>query len=144
MKFYITTEDIQKLKRSFLNLKLFSIINVPEILEKLGYTYNTIDDYAAFIVNKKINKLIENYVKSKRTRGIIYCNPWINESIIKNINKIVQDISNISDVVLLDDFNVPKLHYLYPNFNEIIFFPSIKKIRIIEAKSIKDKIEWKT
>ena len=143
MKFYVTVEGINKLKRSFLNLKLFSIINVTQILEDLGYTYDTIDEYGAFIVNKKIIKLITNYVKSKRIRGIIYCNPHISEGIIDNLYDILENNEKISEVVLLDDYNIPKLQHLYPYFNEVIFFPSIKKIRIIEAKSIKDKIDWK-
>lgn len=144
MKFYVTVEGIPKLKRSFLNLKLFSIINVPEILEGLGYTYSTIDDYGAFIVNTKIINLIKKYVKSKRIRGVIYCNPQINEHIIDNLNKILQDYEKISEIVLLDDYNVPRLQHFYTYFEEVIFFPSIKKIRLIECKSIKDKINWKS
>ena len=65
MKFYITIEGIPKLKRSFLNLKLFSIINIQDILEEHNYNYDNIDDYGAFIINKKINSLIKNYTKSK-------------------------------------------------------------------------------
>lgn len=142
MKFYCTIEGITKLKRSFLNLKLFSIVNVPEILEDLGYTYNTIDEYGSFIVNKKIIKLVNNYIKSKRIRGIIYSNPNINKSIIDNIYDILKNNEKISEIVLLDDYNIPKLQYLYPCFNEVIFFPSIKKIRLIECTNIKDKINW--
>ena len=143
MKFYVTVEGIQKLKRSFLNLKLFSIVNVTEILEDLGYTYSTIDEYGVFIVNKRIMKLINNYVKSKRIRGIIYCNPHLNDGIVENLHDILETTAKINEVVLLDDYNVPKLQNLYPLFNEVIFFPSIKKIRLIECKSIKDKIDWK-
>jgi hypothetical protein len=133
MKFYITIEGTTKLKRSFLNLKLFSIINVSEILEEYGYTYSTIDDYGAFIVSKKINNLIKSYSKSKRIRGIIYSNPTLGECVIPNLFNSLNDIENISEVVLMDDYNLPKLNNLYEYFNEIIFFPSIKKIRLIEC-----------
>jgi len=136
VKFYITIEGIQRLKKSFLNLKLFSIIYIPEILEQYGYTYSTIDDYGSFIISNQINDLIKTYAKSKRIRGIIYSNPDINENIIPNIFELLSDIDTISEVVLLDDYNVPKLQYLYSNFNEIIFFPSIKKIRLIECVSL--------
>ena len=136
MKFYITIEGTTKLKRSFLNLKLFSIINVSEILEEYGYTYSTIDDYGAFIVSKKINNLIKSYSKSKRIRGIIYSNPTLGECIIPNLFNSLNEIENISEVVLMDDYNLPKLNNLYEYFNEIIFFPSIKKIRLIEARDI--------
>jgi len=133
MKFYITVEGTTKLKRSFLNLKLFSIINVAEILEEHGYTYSTIDDYGAFIVSTKINNLIKSYSKSKRIRGIIYSNPTLCEKIIPNLFNSLNKIENISEVVLMDDYNLPKLGNLYEYFNEIIFFPSIKKIRLIEC-----------
>jgi len=143
MKFYITIEGINKIKRSFLNLKLFSVINVLEIIEQFGYTYSTIDDYSAFIINKKIIDLIKNYSRSKRIRGIIYCNPYLSDVVIDGLYEILVPYDKISEVVLLDDYNVPKLKHLYYQFDEIIFFPSIKKIRLIECKSIKENIEWK-
>lgn len=143
MKFYVTIEGVSKLKRSFLNLKLFSIISVNDIIEDYGYTYNTIDDYGAFIVNEKILSLIKNYTKSKRIRGIIYSNPNLNDDIVKNLREQIKDYEKITEFVLIDEYNLPKLQTLYPLFNEIIFFPSIKKVRLIECKSIKDKIDWK-
>jgi len=143
MKFYVTVEGVQKLKRSFLNLKLFSIIDVQRILEDYGYTYNTIDDYGAFIINEQILTLIKNYSKSKRIRGIIYANPNINDDIIINLQERVDKLKKVSEFVLIDEYNLPKLQQFYPLFNEIIFFPSIKKVRLIECKSIKDKIDWK-
>jgi len=142
MKFYVTTEGIQKLKRSFLNLKLFSIIHVPEILEKYGYTYENIDKYGVFIVSNKINDLIKSYAKSKRIRGIIYSNPTVDEELIPNLFDTLKDLETINEVVLLDDYHLPKLKHLYPYFDEIIFFPSIKKIRLIECKPIKDDMDW--
>jgi len=143
MKFYITVEGLPKLKRAFLNLKLYSVVSVPEILSDLGYTYSTIDEYAAFIVNQKITGLIENYVKSKSIRGIIYSNPNLSRDIIENLFNELETCDRISDLVLLDDYNVPKLEQYYDLFREIIFFPSVKKIRLIECKPIQDKLNWK-
>jgi hypothetical protein len=143
MKFYVTDEGIQKLKRSFLNLKLFSIIDVQRILEDYGYTYSTIDDYGAFIINEQILALIKNYSKSKRIRGIIYSNPNLSDDIILNLQERVEKQKKINEFVLIDEYNLPRLQQFYPLFNEIIFFPSIKKVRLIECKSIKDKINWK-
>jgi hypothetical protein len=134
MKFYLTVENVIKLKKSFLNLKLFSIISIPEILEQYGYTYSTIDEYGSFIVSRHIQTLIKTHSKSKRIRGIFYSNPLINEEILPNLFETLYENELISEIVLLDDFNVPKLKYLYPYFNEIVFFPSIRKIRLIEAK----------
>jgi intein/homing endonuclease len=146
MKFYVTIEGTPRLKKSFLNLKLFSILYIPEILEQYGYTYSTIDDYGSFIISNQINELIKTYAKSKRIRGIIYSNPDIDENILPNIFDTLADIQSISEVVLMDDYNVPKLTHLYSNFDEIVFFPSIKKIRLIECQKISNlqNIEWKS
>jgi len=138
MKFYVTTECTKKLKRSFLNLKLFSIIYIPSILEQYGYTYNTIDEYGSFIVSKKINSLIKSYSKSKRIKGIIYSNPIINKELIPNLFESLEHLESITEIVLMDDYYIPKLKHLYPYFDEIIFFPSIKKVRLIEAKNIEE------
>jgi len=140
MKFYVTTEGVKKLKRSFLNLKLFSIIHVPEILEKHGYTYDNIDEYGSFIISNKINDMISSYAKSKRIRGIIYSNPIINEDLLPNLFEALVDLDSITEVVLMDDYYLPKLKHLYPHFDEIIFFPAIKKIRLIEAKPITEML----
>jgi hypothetical protein len=145
MKFYVTIEGTQRLKKSLLNLKLYSIIYIPEILEQYGYTYSTIDDYGSFIISNQINELIKTYARSKRIRGIIYSNPGISEQILPNIFETVAEIDTISEIVLLDDYNVPKLTHLYPIFDEIVFFPSIKKVRLIECQKISNlqNIEWK-
>ena len=143
MKFYITVEGVPKLKRSFLNLKLYSIINVSEILADHGYEYESIDEYGIFIVNEKIIKLITNYVKSKRIRGIIYSNANLVLPTIENLFDTLEPMEKIQDIVLLDDYNVPKLKDHYKYFNEIIFFPSVKKIRLIECKPIKEGVDWK-
>jgi len=145
MKFYVTIENIQQLKKSFLNLKLFYIIYVPDILEEYGYTYSTIDEYGSFIISNKINELIKSYSKSKRMRGIVYSNSNISEDLILNLYDVLSKIDTISEVVLMDDYNVPKLEHLYHLFDEIIFFPTIKRVRLIECQKItymKD-IEWK-
>ena len=134
MKFYVTIEGTPRLKKSFLNLKLFSIIYIPEILEKYGYTYSTIDEYGSFIISTYIDDLIRTYAKSKRIRGIIYSNPSLTEEILPNLFDTLENIETISEVVLLDDYNVPKLTYIYSYFDEIVFFPLVKKIRLIECQ----------
>ena len=121
MKFYVTIEGTPRLKKSFLNLKLFSIIYIPEILEKYGYTYSTIDEYGSFIISTYIDDLIRTYAKSKRIRGIIYSNPSLTEEILPNLFDTLENIETISEVVLLDDYNVPKLTYIYSYFDEIVY-----------------------
>jgi hypothetical protein len=137
MKFYITIENLNKLKRSFLNLKLYSIIDVPKIISSLDYDYNDIDKYGIFLINNEITNKINTFSKSKRIRGIFYINPNINEGIIDNLFESLYDNEKITDIILLDDYNIPKLKQYYHKFNEIIFFPSIKKIRLTEYNKIK-------
>lgn len=136
MKLFITIENAEKLKRSFINLKLYSVIYVPEILEQHGYTYETIDDYSSFIISNYINSLIKTYSRSKRIRGIFYSNPSLNEEVLPNIFETIAELNTISEVVLIDDYNVPKLKPIYHYFDEIIFFPTIKKVRLIECTSL--------
>jgi hypothetical protein len=143
MKFYVTIENVSRLKKSFLNLKLFSIIYIPEILEQYGYTYSTIDEYGSFIISNQITELIKTYAKSKRIRGILYSNPNLSEELLPNLFETLSEISSISEIVLMDDYNVPKLTHLYQDFDEIIFFPSIKKIRLIEAVNIQKISNYK-
>ena len=144
MKFYLTIENITKLKRSFLNLKLYSIIDVPEIIDEFGYHYDNIDKYGTFLINKEIMSRIETYLKSKRIRGIIYINPNLNEAIIDNLFDTLEPYEKIQDIVLFDDYNLPKLQQYYEKFKEVIFFPSIKKIRLTEYQNLEaDKeIYW--
>lgn len=146
MKFYVTVEGTPRLKKSFLNLKLFSIIYIPEILEKYGYTYSTIDDYGSFIISTYIDDLIQTYTKSKRIRGIIYSNPLISEEILPNLFNTLENKESVTEIVLLDDYNVPKLTHLYSYFDEIVFFPLVKKIRLIECQKINnlETIRWKS
>lgn len=146
MKFYVTVEGTPRLKKSFLNLKLFSIIYIPEILEKYGYTYSTIDDYGSFIISTYIDDLIQTYAKSKRIRGIIYSNPLISEEILPNLFNTLENKESVTEIVLLDDYNVPKLTHLYSYFDEIVFFPLVKKIRLIECQKINnlETIRWKS
>ena len=44
--------------------------------------------------------------------------------------------SQIEDLTLLDDYDTPKLRDYYSLFDEIIFFPTFKKTKIIECRPI--------
>lgn len=136
MKIYITVENRQRLKRSFLNLKMYSIISVEQILDEYGYSYDTLDEFNTFIVNSKLLDMFNSQIKSKRNRGVIYSNPHLNEEILNNLIEKLNEYEKVSEIVLLDDTNLPKLKHLYGYFDEIIFFPSVKKVRLIECVSL--------
>ena len=83
------------------------------------------------------------YLKSKRIRGIFYINPYINIGTIDNLFNQLEPFEKIDDIVLLDDYNIPKLNTYYDKFKEVIFFPSIKKIRLTEYQKLQDdNIIW--
>ena len=58
--------------------------------------------------------------------------------IIISIKNALNDItkSQIEDLTLLDDYDTPKLKDYYSLFDEIIFFPTFKKTKIIECRPI--------
>lgn len=138
MRIYITVENRQRLKRSFLNLKMYSIISVEQILNEYGYTYDTLDEYNTFIVNSKLYDLFTSQIKSKRNRGVIYSNPYLDKCNLCELIETLNKFEKVTEVVLLDDTNLPKLKHIYDYFDEIIFFPSVKKIRLMECVSLQD------
>ena len=106
MKFYVTIEGVPKLKRSVLNLKLYAIINVAEILKDYGYTYETIDEYGIFIVNDKILSLIQNHMKSKRIRGIIYSNEYLGKDTVDNLFDTMEPFEKIQDIMKCFEYKI--------------------------------------
>jgi len=144
MKLYLTVEGQNTLRRSFLNLKLFSVISVPDIISDLGYSPSIIDDYGAFIISARIQSLMKCYSKSKRIRGVIYSNPNLSKDILPQLFQTAAEFETINSVVLLDDYNIPRVKHLYDFFDEIIFFPAIKKIRLIECNELKESFKLNT
>lgn len=136
MKFYITGESYRKLKNVFTNLNTFYIINVDSLIEESKLDVNKITH--RFIINTEIERLITIGAKSKRYAGIIYINSNINFEIITGIRKSLGEItkSQVEDLTLLDDYDTPKYKEYYKLFDEIIFFPTFKKTKIIECRPI--------
>lgn len=134
MKFYLTVESKYRIQNSFLNLNAFHVIDVQEIIT--SFNLDLSKQTNIFIINSHIEKSILSNSKSKRLQGIIYINNSLNESVIENLYEMVYMNPNISQMVLLDDYYTPKLKSLYKNFEEILFFPSVRKIKIIECKPL--------
>ena len=137
MNFYITTEDKDFLKKNFLNMRFSALISVPDIVESLNETYNEMSMYSKFIVNKTIIGQVENVLKRKRFYSIIYSNPWIDYDSIKNIQEHFNNNPLINTVALLDHKYKSKHEDLWQYFQEVTFFPSVKKKRILECESFK-------
>ena len=136
MKFYITAESSRKLRNVFTNLNTFYLIDVDELLELSGLDPN--NDSHRFIINTELERLICTGAKSKRCTGIIYINSHITCDVILNIKKSLSEITNskVEELSLLDDYDTPKLKEYYQLFDEVIFFPTFKKTKIIECRPI--------
>ena len=136
MKFYITGETYRKLKNVFTNLNTFYIIDVDTLIKDSGL--NPLKLSHSFIINSEIERLISLGAKSKRYTGIIYINSNINYDIIVSIKNSLNEItkSHVEDITSLDDYDTPKYKEYYKLFDEIIFFPTFKKTKIIECRPI--------
>jgi hypothetical protein len=135
MKLYITSESYYRIKNGFTNINAFAIVDVDLIISKLNLDMTK--TYNIFLVNSEIKQLLYQYSNCKKYRGIIYIVNDINKDVIDNINNMIDDEEcNITDLILLDDYDSPKLKIIYPYFSEIMYFSTFKKIKIIECKPI--------
>ena len=132
MKFYATIEPIRRIKNLFSNLSSFYIIDVDTILKESGLDPNKATH--KYLINSELERLIVSGAKSKRYIGMIYINSNLNcDTIVAikySINVITKSV--IDSYVILDDFNIPKLNDYYSLFDEVVFFPSFKKTKLIE------------
>lgn len=142
MNLYVTSESYYRVKTRFTNINSFALIDVNSIIKDLNLDLSKI--FNKFIVQDEIKKMLAAYSKNKKYKGIVYISPEINFDVISNIKKLIYDNKEyneyISDVVLLDDYDSPKLEKYYNLVNEVMFFSTFKRIKIIECKII-DKIK---
>ena len=133
MKIYATVEPIRKLKNLFSNLSSFYIIDVDSILAESGLDPDKMTH--KFLINVELERLIVSGAKSKRYAGMIYINSRLNCDVILAIQNSINVITNsaIDSFVVLDDFDIPKLGDYYSLFDEVVFFPSLKKTKLIEC-----------
>lgn len=137
MNLYVTSESYYRIKNGFSNINAFAIIDVNLIIDTLKLDMTK--TYNIFLVNDEIKKLLSLYSKSKKYRGIIYITKDINSDVIDNIKALMSDTEyshSVSDIILLDDYDIPKLEKYYRCVNEVMFFSTFKKIKIIECKPI--------
>ena len=138
MNLYVTSESYYRLKNGFSNINAFAIIDVNVIINSLNLDMSKA--YNIFLVTDEIRKLLTTYSKSKKHKGIIYITSHIDEHVIENIKTLITSSDNykinINEVILLDDYDTPKLEKYYKLMNEVMFFSTFKKIKIIECKPI--------
>lgn len=139
MKLYVTNHSFDKIKQSFLNLRLYYFVNVDQILESHGYTRDTLDSTSSFIINDYIKEKVTLATRSKRYRDIVYVNSQLDLGVIENLKTFIEDIPKINDLILIDEDDL-KPNEMQKHFKEILYFPTGKKVRIYECKPIQSKM----
>ena len=134
MKFYLTVETQDRIKNTFLNLNLFYMLDIEQVICEYGLDVSK--PHNKFLLSQEIEKIIINQTKSKRIEGIIYINRNLNSQIVHHVYKLVKRIPKIDTVVILDDDTFPKLKELYKIVDEVLFFPSVKRVKILECKTL--------
>lgn len=136
MNLYVTTESDRKLRNVFSNLSGFYIINVDALLAESNLDLSKRSH--CFLINSEISRLISIGAKSKRYSGIIYINSALNKDIVNSLKESVDSMekSQIDEIILLDDYDLPKLKKLYKLFSEVTFFSALKKTKIIQCTSL--------
>lgn len=134
MKIYLTSESRQRIRSSFSNLSLFQIIDVGEIVQSLRIDMGR--QSSEFLINEEITQAIEFAMRSKKINGIIYINPNLTADIISNIRSVADSNGNVDSVVMIDDQDNPKMMDYYHCVDEILYFPILKRIKIIECQPL--------
>ena len=133
MNLYLTFDDKSKIKKCFLNLRKYLVISTDEVIDRLGFQPSDIDSCSSFIINEEIKKMIREGSNGRKLLSIIYSNPVMNDEIIREIIHFSESVKNIEKVVFLVERG--EHEEFYELFEEIMFYPSPKKVHIIECDS---------
>ena len=133
MNLYLTFDDKNKIKKCFLNLRKYLIINSDEVVEKLGFEKDKIDDCLSFIINEEILRMIKDGSSGRKLLGIVYSNSEMNDEIIREIIHFSESVKNIEKVVFLVERG--EQEEFYELFEEVMFYPALKKVHIVECQT---------
>lgn len=140
MKLYVTNFNYDKIKNSILNLKLYYLINVDEIVSSnIDKNKKVINKFDEFIINESIKDKLNKATTSKRYKSIIYINSTLNEQIISNLNDSIKEYPKIENLVFLDEEQSQNIEF-HKLFMELLYLHTNKKVKIIECTPIKSKL----
>lgn len=134
MILYITHEDRSKLKRCFLSLRKQVVITAEDVIVSLGYDPEKLDAYSGFIVNEEMKKIITKSSSGKKSNNIIYSNKNFTDESVREIIHFVYENTKIERVVFLAERD--KHEDYYELFEEVMFFPTVKKVHIYDCEQI--------
>lgn len=132
MILYITHEDKTKMKRCFLSLRKQIVISIDEVIISMGYDPDNLDPYSSFLISEEIKRIISKSSGGKKTNNIIYCNPNFSDESVRGLIHYVTDNTKIEKIVFLVEKG--KYEEYYELFEEVMFFPSIKKVHIFDCE----------
>jgi len=138
MRFYITKESIESIKASFFPIKSLYVIEPKEIAKSFTSVKNK--EHFEFLVNEEVKSRLIYATEKKKSSTIIYINENLDESVVENIKNILVDRGKVSIFVFIDKEEDPKNLYTY--FDEVIYFPKHKKMRIIECEPIRNTMHY--
>ena len=138
MRFYITKESTESIKASFFPIKSLYIIDSKEVAKQFASVQNR--EYFEFLVNEEIKTKILYAVERKKNSTIIFINENLTEEIVDNIKSILAVKGKVKTYIFIDKENIPT--DMYSHFDEIIFFPKHKRVRIVECEPIRNPLYY--
>ena len=61
----------------------------------------------------------------------------LSEKLFDNLFNCVKELPKMENMVLIDDPIFQPLSEFYPLFEEVMFFPTVRKVRILECQTLK-------
>jgi len=138
MRFYITKESEKNIKNTFTNIKGYFFIDIDELKKKFENIDN--ENCFEFLLNESIKEKINQILQKKKLTNIIYLNKNLNLDVVKNIKENFEESPKIEKFVFID--RKEENEYLYPLFDEIVFIPEQRKIKILECEKIKNPMYY--
>jgi hypothetical protein len=138
MNLYLTFDDKSKIKKCFLNLRKYLVISSDEVVENLGFDKDNVDNCSSFIISQEIKRNIKDGSNVRKLLAIIYSNSDMNDETIRQLIYYATEVANIEKVIPLTERGENEDYYEL--FEEIMFYPTLKKVHIVECKAY--PVEW--
>lgn len=114
-----------------MNLRKYLIIAADEVIQSVGYADLELDECSQFLVNEEIKKLIRDGSVRRKLLSVVYTNPDMNDEAVRELIHYATGVPSISNVIFLVEKGEREEYYEL--FQEVIFFPTTKKVHIVEC-----------
>jgi hypothetical protein len=120
MKIIFTKEDKKTARRGIENFRRSYVINAREIILEFDYREgDTIDSPYDFIINKELEKRLQQAIVNRRSTQVVYFHYVISRSLISNVKSFFKE-NGVREIkyALFDPNN--ELSQLHGIFDEVI------------------------